>query len=295
MALHVRWRDSRVPEVSVVRGQEAKSSPGTGRPEMPVRIFDRVDVTSLERREWHLWMLAVSVIFILALGLMLLMYPTVFSSPVVISGVTLRKTFFSFCVLAVLLVVYLVDRQMVISHLRRRVIEEQKQVIQIRHEASTDLLGTLAGLDHFRDRLAMEFRRASHTQQPLSVLLVELKSSRELSETSEVTTAYGDAAKVLTRKLRGEDSIYLFAPGVFGIVLPGVNATNAYRVVDRLAEGLQDASGASGRFSFNIRVLNYPEHAATAREIEEVVRLVLPSPGCGAPSSENEAAASRVA
>ncbi len=243
---------------------------------MVVRFFDHIDATTLEQREWHLWVLALSVIFVLAVGLMLLMYPTVFSNPVVISGITLRKTFFAFCVLAVLVVGYLIDRQIVISHLRRRILEERELVNRIRHEASSDLLETLPGLDHFRDRLAMEFRRASSMQQSLSLLIVELKTLREFSATSEFTTALGDAAKVLTRKLRGEDSIYLFAPGVFGIILPGVNANNAYRVVDRLADGLHDASGASGRFSFNIRVLNYPEHAATAREIEEAVRLALP-------------------
>ncbi len=261
---------------------------------MPVRVFDRIEASSLEQREWHLWVLALSVILVLTVGLTLLMYPTVFSNPVVISGITLRKTFFAFCVLAVLVVGYLIDRQIVISHLRRRIIEEHEQVIRTRHEASTDLLGTLPGLDHFRDRLAMEFRRASNTQQPLSLLLLELKTSREFAETSEFTTALGDAAKVVTRKLRGEDSVYLFAPGVFGIVLPGVNATNAYRVVDRLADGLHDAAGASGRFSFNIRVLNYPEHAATAREIEEAVKLVLPSTGRPAPPSDSPSVSSRV-
>ncbi len=261
---------------------------------MVIRFFDHIDPTTLEEREWHLWVLALSVIIVLVVGLMLLMYPTVFSNPVVISGVTLRKTFFAFCVLAVLLVGYLIDRHIVISHLRRRITEEHELVIRIRHEASTDLLGTLPGLDHFRDRLAMEFRRASNTQQPLSLLIVELKTSREFSATSEFTTALGDAAKVVTRKLRGEDSIYLFAPGVFGIVLPGVNATNAYRVVDRLADGLHDASGASGRFSFNIRVLNYPEHAATAREIEEAVRLSLPPTARPAPEGMSAAVPGRV-
>lgn len=243
-----------------------------------MRAFDQVDRKTLDRREWHLRILALAVIVILMTGMALLMYPAVFANPVVLSGITLRKTFFGFCALSALLVGYFIDRQIVIGNLRTRLVEEEKRIVDIRHEASADLLETLPGLDHFRDRLAMEYRRASNSHQSFSLLTIRLRPSRELSDTEEVQTAYGDAAKALTRKLRGEDSIYLFAPGVFGIVLPGVNASNAFRVVERLSDGLHDASGASERFSFDSQVINYPEHAATAREMEEGIRTFLPPP-----------------
>lgn len=77
-------------------------------------------------------------------------------------------------------------------------------------------------------------------------------------------------------KLRPEDSLYHFAAGVFGLVLPGVTTNNACCILDRLAVGLQDASGASARFMFDIRILNYPGHAATAHEMENTVRACVP-------------------
>ncbi len=118
----------------------------------------------------------------------------------------------------------------------------------------------------------MEYRRAASTQQPLSLVMVVLKSAPNLSDAVETSTAFGDAAKALMRKLRGEDSIYSFSAGVFCIVLPAVTAANAYLVAGRLKDGLQDASGASSRFSFQVEVFNYPEHAKAARELEEAVR-----------------------
>ena len=66
--------------------------------------------------------------------------------------------------------------------------------------------------------LAMDFRRAYNTALPLSVLVMQLKPSRELAASSEVTTAYGDAVKAVTRKLHAEDTLYHFAPGVFGVL-----------------------------------------------------------------------------
>jgi GGDEF domain-containing protein len=251
-----------------------------------MQAFDHISLENLERRQWQLVALAVAVILILATGMSLLMYPAVFAQPVVLSGTTLRQAFFGFCALSSLLVSYIVDRQITITKLRKRLAEEKEQVNVVRKQASADLLENLPRFDHFRDRLAMEFRRASRTQQPLSLLTVKLKPSRQLAETAEVQTAYADAVKTLTRKLRGQDSIYVFAPGVFGIILPGANLDDANRVVDRLAEGLEVVACARASFAFDLQVFNYPTHAGTAREIEEAIRAMLPSDIAGAPKTE---------
>jgi hypothetical protein len=141
-----------------------------------MRVFDRVDPTMLDRRELHLWLLAITVILILATGTALLMYPAVFSGPIVLSGPTLRRTFFGFCALSILVAGYFLDRQLTIHQLRKQLVEEQSRMMQIRCEASAELLESLPGISHFQDRLAMEFRRASNTQQSLSLLTVHLKS-----------------------------------------------------------------------------------------------------------------------
>jgi len=242
-----------------------------------MRVFDRIDPTTLDRRELHLWLLALTVIMILSTGMALLMYPTAFSDPLIVSGPTLRKTFFGFCALSVLFVGYFLDRQLTIHKLRRQVVEEQNRMMQIRHGASAALLESLPGTSHFQDRLTMEFRRASNTQQPLSLLAVQLKSSRGLLDAREIATSFGDAAKALIHTLRPEDSIYQFRAGVFGILLPGVSAAEAYSVSDRIADRLRAASGASECFSFDLHVVNYPEHVATAREMEKAVASHFPA------------------
>jgi hypothetical protein len=42
------------------------------------------------------------------------------------------------------------------------------------------------------------------------------------------------------------------------------------RVVDRVTEGLIDASGDGNSFSFDIQVVNYPEQVSTAYEMERM-------------------------
>jgi GGDEF domain-containing protein len=188
--------------------------------------------------------------------------------PVVISGPLLKRVFFAFCALALLVVGYLMERRVVVGRLRARLREEESRARRMIHEASADLLATLPGVEHFRDRLAMEFRRAANAQLPLSLLLIRLTASDRLSTSGDVMTAFGDAAKALLRKLRGEDSIYMFRAGAFGVVLPGVRAADAHRMEMRLGEGLNDASGASDRFTFSLRAVSFPENASSAHEME---------------------------
>jgi hypothetical protein len=111
-----------------------------------MRVFDRVDPAMLDRRELYLWLLAVTVISILATGTALLMYPTVFSDPLILSGPTLRKTFFGFSTLCLLLVGYFLDRQLMIRQLRKQLAEEQTRMMQIRREASAELLESPPGI-----------------------------------------------------------------------------------------------------------------------------------------------------
>jgi hypothetical protein len=82
------------------------------------------------------------------------------------------------------------------------------------------LLETLPGFPHFQDWLTMGFRGAAQISEPLSLVLVRLKPSHTFDNPREISIALRDAARVLIRKLRTDDSLYLLSASVFGIVLP---------------------------------------------------------------------------
>jgi GGDEF domain-containing protein len=258
---------------------------------MTMTVFDRIDPSSLDRRELHLWVLATAMIIILSAGTALLMYPVVSGGEFVVTGGVSRKVFLAFCALSGLLVAYLIERQFVIRQLRNRLVEELRRNVAIRQQASVELLESLPELNHFQDRLSMEFRRSAMTEQPLSLLVVRLRPSRELTASGESAAAYGDAAKAIIRRLRREDSIYLFSPGVFGILLPNVSGGSAYKVAERLTDSLHDASGANERFTFDVRVINYPEHTESAAEMEQAARSFLSESGSERRSVEVASAA----
>src|SRR5690349_21970342 len=235
-----------------------------------MKISDRVQPENLERSELQFGVFVAVTVMVLAVGMVVLMYPVVFSNQTP-GDRTMRTAFWGFCALCVLLVVYVWDRHATIRRLRREMAEGRRQMAETRRQASVELLKTMPNFDSFQDRLPMEFRRTATTTQKLSIVVITIKFSPNHSSPSETASALGDAAKVISRKLRDQDSIYILAPACFGAVLPGVDLITAERVCARLTEGLADAAGASDRFHFELKVINYPAHASSATELQQAV------------------------
>lgn len=249
-----------------------------------MQVFDHIDPNKLEQRDAELWIMAIAMIVILAGGMALLMYPSAVSSALILSGVSVREIIYSFCILCLLLVGYLMERQMTVRHLRQQLGEERTRTARLLGQASAGLLESLPGHDQFGEQLQLDFSRALNFQQPLSLVLAVLKPSRPVLESGETSTVLVDAVKAMIRKLRGGDSIYLLAQGVFGILLPQMFGDDADRVTERLREGLVDASGAHNRFTFELRVVNYPRQAASVRELGAIVESC-----CAEARPENQA------
>lgn len=232
--------------------------------------FDQSELDSLERREFHLSLLAGIFVLVLAGGMALLMYPLVFVHPEEGSKWTLRIAFLGFCVLTMLFVAYLFDRQRTVRKLKQHLLEELKKNVDLRNQANVDLLRRLPDLNHFHDQLAMEFRRASNSQCPLSLLAVKVNLSSSISGKNETTGAFGEAVKGITRNMRQSDSIYLLGKGFFGVVMPNTDTATLGRVELQIQETLKSIA-APGRFTFEMTTSNYPEQVQSARELEEVV------------------------
>jgi diguanylate cyclase (GGDEF)-like protein len=237
--------------------------------------LNRTELDRLERRELQLTILAAAFVLVQAAGLAAFMYPLVFLHPVG-SKWTLRAAFFGFCALTLLFTVYLLDRQKTVRNLKQQILAELERNVTLQHQASVDLLQTMPDQNHFWDRLTMEFRRAMTMQKTLSLLLVKAKPVSTSVNNDSSSEAWSDAAKAMARKLRPTDSIYRLATDIFALVLPETDLLNAKRVAVRLQEELQTIR-AKHNVSFDITAHNYPEHAKSAHELEDIVKSLLPA------------------
>ena len=74
-----------------------------------MRLFDRVDSASIEKRELQLAVFSLSIIVVLIVGVAILMYPEISNHPIIFSTRTLKISFFGFCSLSLLLLGYLIE------------------------------------------------------------------------------------------------------------------------------------------------------------------------------------------
>jgi GGDEF domain-containing protein len=236
--------------------------------------LNRAELDQLERRELQLTVLAAVFVFVLAAGLAAFMYPLVFVHPEG-NKWSLRVAFFGFIALTALFIGYLVDRQRMVRKLKQHLLDELARNVELRNQASVDLLQSMPNLDHFWDRLTMEFRRAMTMEKTLSLLLVKAKPGPGAGKVSVNANSWGDTAKAMSRKLRPTDSIYRLGDDLFGLVLPETDPANANRVAVRLQEELQAVRARHGG-SFEITFYNYPEQVKSAHEMEDIVRSLLP-------------------
>ena len=236
--------------------------------------FNPAELDKLERREFHLSILAAIIVWRWPGGVALLMYPLVFVHPESGNKWTLRFAFIGFCVLSLLFIVYLLDRQRTVRRLKQQLVAEFKRNLELRHQADVDLLHSIPGMGHFQDRLTMECRRASNMQRPLSLVVVKVKFQQDLPE-NEQTAALGEAARGISRNLGPTDSMYTFGQGLFGLILPDADRATANSTTIQLEDTLRIA-GAVSKFSFATFICNYPNDVKSAHELEEAVLSRLP-------------------
>ena len=244
--------------------------------------LNRAELDHLERRELQLSILAAVFVFVLAAGLASFMYPMVFVHPE--GNVwTMRVAFFGFCGLTVLFVGYLVDRQRMVRKLKQHLLEELERNIELRQQASVDILQSMPDINHFWDRLTMEVRRAMNTEKTMSLLLLHAKPGLAKGQKTADPAAFSDVARAMSRKLRPTDSIYRLSTDLFGLVLPETDPANAERVALRLQEEMKTVR-AKFAGNYDITCYNYPEQVGSAHELEDIVKSLLPEqPGWDVP------------
>lgn len=250
--------------------------------------FNLTELDKLERRERQLTILAAVVVLVMAAGMALLMYPLVFVHPVEGETWTLRFAFFGFCVLSLLIAAYLLDRQRTFRNVKQQLVSQLQRNVELQNRGNADLLHTIPDLNHFQDRLAMDFRRAATMQRTLSVLVVKIAFIFNSTDANKESAALGDAARSIARIMRPSDSMYLLDRAIFGLVLSDTDTATANDLKGSLEQSLRLVS-ANNNFSFVIFVYNYPDHAKNAHELEEAVFLRLPERQSWTEVTEHEA------
>lgn len=235
------------------------SSPG-------VASADRKEISweEIDRRDWHLWILAILLMFVLGVSLLGFMFPSVFWVQGQLALQAPQQAFVGFSVLLALVLVYLLQRQLQMRRLKRQLFEARVAVHTVQHNAAVQAFLTLPGMSQFRDSLAMEYRRASSSGARLAIVVL-----RVLSASPEMM---GRIAALLRPMLRRGEMMARISDNVLGLILPDMQLSDATAFGARAEEHL---SSQVGEVELMSTVSGYPEQAASLAELENPLRSFL--------------------
>ncbi|MBI3933690.1 MAG: GGDEF domain-containing protein [Acidobacteria bacterium] len=218
----------------------------------------------LERQDWHLWILAVFLLFVLGISLLSFMFPSVFWLGREAEISTPERAFFGFCVLLALTLVYMLQRQATVRRLKRSLYQAQVAASEAEQQMHLVSLTSLPDLSQFRDSLAMEYRRASHAGESLSVILLDLETVTE--------EKLGRIAQLLRQMLRPHETLFRLSPQRFGLILPIMGSSDVEAFANQVIERLRRAMPGE---QISSTVLAYPDQAGSLTELEGRLRVLV--------------------
>ena len=219
---------------------------------------------NLERQDWHLWIMAILLLFVLGISLLSFMFPTVFWLGREVSVTAPQRAFFGFCVLLALTLVYMLQRQATIRRLKRSLYLAEGAATEAEQEVRLISLTSLPEVSQFRDSLAMEYRRASHAGDHLSVILFDLPGAS--------TQRLGQAAYLLRQALRSHETLFRISAQRFGLIFPAMRSADATAFAAQLIERVRHALPGE---EITSTVIVYPDQAGTLTELEGRARALV--------------------
>jgi hypothetical protein len=214
---------------------------------------------TLERQDWHLWILSIFLIFVLGISLLGFMFPAAFWVADISEASLSQRAFFGFCALFGLVLIYLLQRQAAVRQLKRELFEAQAALLNLEREAVAEAYRTLPDTAQFRDALAMEFRRASTTGSNLSGVVIKTANAS--------VEQLGYLARQIRTALRQGESLYRISDNALGIILPRLKATEV-----RFFSGQIEALGISSKIDFDDEMATYPDEVSTLSDLESRLR-----------------------
>lgn len=216
---------------------------------------------TVERLDWHLWVLAMLLIFVLGVSLLGFMFPTAFWFGQELPRESPQRAFFGFCVLLALVLVYLLQRHAAVRRLKQQLFEARAAVVAAEREAAVEAFRTLPGTAQFRDALAMEYRRASASGDHLAQVLFQAPNiSLEM---------WASLVKLLRSLLRRGESMYRISDKAVAVILPRMQLSDAASFATRLEE-----LGGIARGEMEISVTAFPDEVSSLTELEARLRTV---------------------
>jgi diguanylate cyclase (GGDEF)-like protein len=226
---------------------------------------------SIDRRDWHLWLLAFLLIFVLGIGLLSFMFPAAFWERGEIIQAP-NRAFYGFSLLLILTLAYMYQKESKLRELKRKQ-WEAKLVYTAFHDPLTGLPNRLL----FLDRLALCVAHAKrHPDYLLGVLYMDLDGFKTIND--GMGHAAGDQLLVevgrrLHSCMRVSDTVSRLGGDEFAILMDDIkHFSDVTRAVERVRDQLLLPLKLDGREVFTSASIGIALSSTGYQRAEDLLR-----------------------
>lgn len=199
------------------------------------------ELARTERRDWELWFLTLLLGSCVSVGLLVLIFPTVFwkREILVVPRQYAVQLFYGLLTLVVLFNVYVIRQHGRMRALHHRLVQEQMERLRNQQLSLLDPLTEVYNRRYLEVFLGQEIQRAERYGQTFSLVMLDLDGFREIN--NQLGHPVGDEAlratgRLLKQACRKSDVIVRYGGDEFLLVLPETDADGAAALLKRLRQ-----------------------------------------------------------
>lgn len=227
------------------------------------------NIDYIVNRDKQLWILTLLLFILLAafLVLLTLQYTSIFGDAIE------NSYFYSFAVLILLFIFYIVSNQTHIKKLRNTIEAEKKKSDALKEESIRENLLSLGTKNHFEDCLAMEFRRSQISSAPFSVLVVAVKNLSEIDK----KLGFGSGNEMIssvTRSLRDflseGNSLFRYSNQIYTSILPDTDKEKVRKLTEKINTKLRETMTTEGEsLDITVNAASFPSDAESLHDLRK--------------------------
>ncbi len=214
-----------------------------------------------DRQDWHLWVLAFLLMFVLGVSLLGFMFPSAFWHGEDFALKAPHRAFLGFCVLLGLALVYMLQRQREVRRLKDELFRALAAAAEAERKAYLLAFSSQPGMNQFQDSLSMDFKRASAAGTKLATTLFDL-GSRTPEEMGRIITQ-------LRGMLRRGESLFRLSNTTLGAIFPDMSPADANSFACQAQESLRVSFPS---LTINATTTCYPQEVGSYSEMQAALK-----------------------
>src|SRR5580698_5416441 len=218
-------------------------------------------LSSIEKRDWELWMIASVTGLLAGAGLLSVIIPSAFmkTDQVHFEITVSRQLVVGLFVLLALLNTYLVTRRLDLRRARQSLISSTIQNELVRLQSFTDPLTEVYNRRSLEDMAGRFISQAKRSAKPLTFMLIDVDRFKEVNTRFGHLTGdfvLAEIAGLLKSSVRGSDAVIRYGGDEFLLILADTSPAGAHKVVERTQAYVADwnRAGHLERFQLSLSI-----------------------------------------